>query len=314
MGSASRRGDVRRATDVALVVALSIAAVAIQVAADARIAVPPAERSVVWVQSTGVMKRLALGFDALLADVYWIRAVQYYGSTKLSTDAGKTYDLLYPLLDMTTSLDPDFRIAYRFGAILLSEPYPNGPGRPDQALALLQKGIEQSPERWEYYHDAGFVYFWWYRDEPQAAEWFLRASKIEGSPEWLPQVAASMLVHGNEPESARALWQRLAESEQEWMRESAKRGLLRLDAEQAIEQLLAVVNRFYDDAGRFPASWQELVRTRRLPGVPVDPSGTPYVLDPVSGQVTVARNSYLFPLRREHLATAANTPSADTGR
>jgi hypothetical protein len=88
------------------------------------------------------------------------------------------------------------------------------------------------------------------------------------------------------------------------MQQAAKRGLMRLDAEQQIERLLTVVNRYYDDVGRFPASWDELVRAGRLPGVPVDPSGTPYVVDPVSGQVTVQRQSYLFPLRREHLATA----------
>ena len=38
------------------------------------------------------------------------------------------YQLLYPLLDITTTLDPHFNIAYRFGAIFLSEPYPGGAG------------------------------------------------------------------------------------------------------------------------------------------------------------------------------------------
>ena len=52
------------------------------------------------------MRRLALGFDALLADIYWIRTVQYYGDAKLSTAEKKDYDLLYPLLDMTTTIGP----------------------------------------------------------------------------------------------------------------------------------------------------------------------------------------------------------------
>ena len=304
MAASPVRRRVPRILDIVAAVVLLAVAVGTQVAADGRFTTSQAERTVLWVRSTDVMRRLALGMNALVADVYWIRAVQYYGSTKLSTDENKRYDLLYPLLDMTTTLDPDFRIAYRFGAILLSEPFPNGPGRADEALALLDKGIRLTPERWEYYHDAGFVHFWWYRDEAAAAEWFLRASKVPGSPEWLPQVAANMLVHGEAPEQARRLWTRLAQSDQEWMQQAAKRGLMRLDAEQQIERLLTVVNRYYDDVGRFPASWDELVRAGRLPGVPVDPSGTPYVVDPVSGQVTVQRQSYLFPLRREHLATA----------
>ena len=76
------------------------------------------------------MRRLAVGFNALWPDIYWIRAVQYFGGTKLSMDEKKNFDQLYPLLDITTSLDPHFNIAYRFGSILLSEGYPNGPATP----------------------------------------------------------------------------------------------------------------------------------------------------------------------------------------
>src|SRR6185295_13893935 len=49
------------------------------------------------------------------------------------------YAALYPLLDLTTSLDPRFNLAYRFGSIFLAEPAPRGPGRPDLAIALLKK-------------------------------------------------------------------------------------------------------------------------------------------------------------------------------
>ena len=77
--------------------------------------------------------RAALGFDAILADVYWIRAIQHFGGTRRSEGGDKSYKQLYPLLDLTTTLDPRFTIAYRFGAIFLAEPYPAaraGPTRP----------------------------------------------------------------------------------------------------------------------------------------------------------------------------------------
>ena len=60
-----------------------------------------------------------------------------------TSKASQTYPLLYPLLDLTTTLDPRFNIAYRFGAIFLAEPYPGGPGRPDLAIALLEKGLRE---------------------------------------------------------------------------------------------------------------------------------------------------------------------------
>jgi hypothetical protein len=283
-------------------VLLLAAAIGTQVAADGAFGRFDPARSVLWVQSPAVMRRLTLGFDAVAADVYWIRAVQYYGNMKLSSADNKNYDLLYPLLDMTTTLDPLFKIAFRFGAILLSEDYPNGPGRPREAIALLEKGIRQAPERWEYYHDAGFVEYWWRQDYEKGADWLLRASKVPGAPDWLPQVAASMLAEGGVRDSARVLWSQLAEAEQDWLRQMARRGLMQLEAESHLEQLQMVVNRFYDDAGRFPTSWNDLVRAGRLPGIPLDPSGVAYAIDPVSGAVDVARTSQLFPLRRGRVA------------
>lgn len=265
-------------------------------------------RAVQWVRSPAVMQRLALGFDSLAADIYWIRAVQYYGSTKLSQAENKNYDLLYPLLDITTTLDPRFNIAYRFGAILLSEGYPNGPGKPDEAVALLEKGIRESPNRWEYFLDAGFVHYWWLQDHRAAADWFLRGSKLPNAPNWLQPLAAGILAEGGERGAARLLWTQLAETgEHDWMRQTARRRLQQMDAEVVIDQLQPLVNRFYDGAGRFPTGWNELVRAGLVRGIPLDPTGVPYALDPVSGAVDVASGSSLYPLRRG-TATAGPNP------
>ncbi len=111
-----------------------------------------------YLPSAAALDRMALSFDSVVADVYWIRALQHFGTTRRSDHTEKRYDLLYPLLDIATTLDPRFSIAYRFGAIFLAEPFPDGPGRPDQAVTLLQKGARQMPERWEYLMDTGFVY------------------------------------------------------------------------------------------------------------------------------------------------------------
>ena len=71
--------------------------------------------NMLYVRSPAFLRRAALSYDGLLADVYWIRAVQHYGRTKLSHEPNKQFDLLYPLLDLTTSLDPYFDVAYKFG-------------------------------------------------------------------------------------------------------------------------------------------------------------------------------------------------------
>jgi hypothetical protein len=284
---------------VALVVLL-VSATATQVALEGRLQRPEAKPGIHWIQSPGLMRRLAVGYNAVWADIYWIRAVQYYGDTKLSVDEKKNFDQLYPLLDITTSLDPHFQIAYRFGSILLSEGYPNGPGKSDQAIMLLEKGIRESPDKWQYYHDAGFVEYWWRRDPQAAAGWFMKASKQPNAPNWLQPLAASVLAEHGERDASRALWTQLAATaEHEWIRQSAKRGLLQLDAEAQIELLEPIIQKFFDLNGRFPQGWEELASGpfRMLRNVPRDPTGFVFDLDPVSGSITVARKSPLFPLR-----------------
>jgi hypothetical protein len=256
---------------------------------------------VLYVRSPAVMKRLAFGFQALAADVYWIRAIQHYGGDRLDRHtqaSGRRYELLYPLLDMATSLDPYFNIAYRFGAIFLGEPYPGGPGRPDLAVALLRKAVVAMPQKWQYYHDIAFVYYWRLRDYKAAGQWFQRAAEQPGAPNWLPSVAASMLTRTNDRATARFMWQQLLKSEQAWVRRSAERSLLQLQALDQIDQLEAIVRRVPPTNGR-AYSWSVLTGRGILAGVPLDPMRAPYVLDPVTGRVSVAPDSPLSPMPDE---------------
>src|SRR6185436_5578858 len=95
-----------------------------------------------------------------------------------------------------------------------------------------------------------------------------------------------------------AVWIQLKETaDHQWIRDAAVRGLMQLDAEAHIDILEALVQKFFDMNGRFPTTWQELTRAKMLRNFPVDPSGYVYDLDPVTGTVSVARKSKLFPLR-----------------
>lgn len=272
------------------------AAVALQVARDRAWPRETASvQQILYVRSPAVLQRLVLGFDALAADVYWIRAIQHYGGQRRTSAGTRSYDLLYPLLDITTTLDPHFNIAYRFGAIFLSEPYPGGPGRPDQAVALLRKGLAAHPTRWQYHHDIAFVYYWSLRDPIAAAAWFQRAADQPGAPNWLAPVAAAMLAKGNDRASARVLWRQILQSEEEWLRRGAQRALAQLDALDQLDEL----NRHLASAGlpaAPPYSWSALIRAGRLRGVPRDPAGTPYKLDPETARARLSPTSPLFPL------------------
>ena len=250
---------------------------------------------VMWIRSGPLAQRLALGFDTLAADVYWIRAVVYFGGQRLSEH--KRYDQLFPLLDLVTSLDPHFNVAYRFGAIFLAEPFPGGAGRPDLAMQLLQKGMAADPKRWEYAQDIGFIHYFWTRDYTLAAEWFKRAADIPGAPEWLAPLAATTLAQGGNRDSSRMLWTQLRDSTDiEWIRRNAAHRLQQLDAMDAMEELNRITASFTARNGRPPRDWREVAIEQRWRGLPVDPSGAPFALDPITGRVDLSPNSTLRPL------------------
>ena len=271
--------------------------VAVQVVRDARYGAERFRASVLYIPSGSALQRLALSFDALLADVYWIRAVIHYGSVKLAEEEAKDYSLLHPLLDITTTLDPRFDAAYRFGAIFLTEAFPDGPGRPDLAVALLQKGVRSMPERWRYLQDIGFVYYWWLHDYDEAAAWFQRASEVPGSSWWLQPLAANTLTEGGNRSASRMLWRQMHETaDNEWIRDEALRRLAQLDALDQIEIYTKLVDAFETRNGRLPESWEALVADGALTRVPLDPTGLPYLLLQRTGEVTVSSQSALFPL------------------
>ncbi len=300
----------RTAPLLALVAVLVGVMVGIQVVRDRSYQPYEPETALLWIRSGPAMKRLALGYDSLLSDIYWMRSVVYYGGQRLQEGDKQNYELLAPMLDLVTTLDPRFTVAYRFGAIFLTEAYPSGPGRPDESIALLQKGIEHDPGKWEYMHDIGFVYYWWLHDYEQAAEWFRRAESA-GGPSWLGPLAANTLAAGGSRDQSRALWRQIYETtDSDWIRKTAERSFLQLDALDRIDALNAIADRFEAREGRRATTWEELVRGEGLRGTPVDPTGVPFELDPSTGRVSLSQKSSLWPPPREPAAGRSPTPPA----
>jgi hypothetical protein len=283
---------------VAAICVLAGAIVALQIVREQRVPSTLETEQLLYVQSPAVAQRLALSFKAIAADIYWVRVVQYYGSTRLAKDTQRNYDLLYPLLDLTTSLDPQFSVAYRFGAFFLSETPPGGPGRPDLARKLLDKAMAANPGRWEYPYDIGFLY---YRggDYQHAAEWFRRSRAIDGSPSWLEPLAAVTLTAGGQTTASRALWQQMVTSSEEpWLRGVAEFRLKQLDTIDFAKSVERAVDAYTRAHGKPPIDWAAMIREGYLRSLPLDAASKPLVLRP-DGTVTVSRQSSMWPLPTE---------------
>jgi tetratricopeptide (TPR) repeat protein len=220
----------------------------------------------------------------------------YYGGMRRSDLAQKSYEALYPMLDLVTSLDPHFRVAYRFGAIFLTEAYPYGPARPDQAIQLLERGIERDSGRWEYFYDIGFIHYLSLNDYEQAAAWFLKGAERPGAPTWLKPLAGTTLAGGGSRATARELWRQLLNSDNDYISSLAEQRLKQLDAMDVIDQLNLMVERFRQRQQRLPTNVREIVIAERMRGMPVDESGLPYVLNPTTGKFDVHQKSPLWPL------------------
>jgi len=240
---------------------------------------------VLYISSPKVLKRASLGYDGLLADIYWTRTVQYFGYRH--HNAAGSYALLAPLLEITAHLDPHLTVAYQFGAIFLAPPPPHGAGQPDRAIQLMEYGIQNNPNDWKLYYNLGFVYYMELKDYKNAADAFARGSVIPNAHPFLKVMAAQMAQHAGEYATARMLWSATYQSTQDrQIRENAVGHLRALRVDEDVTHLQQAVTRFGERAGRLPANMAELVAAEGLPGIPVDPDGHPYKLTP-EGRVEV---------------------------
>jgi hypothetical protein len=247
---------------------------------------------VLYLRSGEEVRRLVPGLEDLMADVYWLRTVQYYGGQR-AFSTQKRFELLRPLIDITTTLDPRLELAYRYGAIFLAEGWPAGAGEPRQAIELLEKGIRANPGSWRLRWDLGSIWYFFLRDERKAADVFLEAAKVPGAPFWLESLAGRILIKSHR-EIAREIWQRQYDQGEGAMKDNALYNLQTLDALDARDALAKLVEGYRAGHGALPASLQELVRAGLSLSLPRDPTGVAFDYDPATGDVSIARSSRLW--------------------
>jgi tetratricopeptide (TPR) repeat protein len=230
-----------------------------------------------YLRSPKVLRRLCLGYTGLLADIYWTRAVQYFG---IQHHVGTgDYRLLAPLLEATTELDPKLMPAYQFGANFLAPKPPNGAGLPGEALSLLHYGIEHNPDSWRLYYDLGFVYYTELKDYAKAADAFKRGAALPRTSDYMPILAARMAQHAGEFDTARMLWVTTYQSTREArIRQNAVEHLLALQVDEEVTQLEQVIGKYRAKTGHLPATMNDLDRAGFIHGTPLDPKGNPYQL------------------------------------
>src|SRR3954468_24032664 len=115
-----QQDTIRGTAVVAMVAVLLAAAGSLQRARERRYPDTAVNDETLYLTSGRTLQRLTAGYNTLAADLYWIRALQYFGGIRLRLNpvaagndpavagdrAAADYRLLFPLLDITTTLDP----------------------------------------------------------------------------------------------------------------------------------------------------------------------------------------------------------------
>jgi hypothetical protein len=227
----------------------------------------------------------SLGFDALLADAYWIQAIQIVGGERLG--AGQHAPLIGRLIDLVTSLDPWVGHPYRFAAVWLTESVEDVL----RANALLERAIAYHPRDWRNRHYLGFNHFFYLGDEPRAAEVLAPAVGLPDAPHYLAPLVAKLRQQRGGLEAAEQFLAQLVEStENEYARASYLKALDEVATERRARLLDAARAAYRSRFGRDIARVEDLTRgpsplLRRLPPAHAHFPGFEWTLDPETGEI-----------------------------
>jgi tetratricopeptide (TPR) repeat protein len=246
-------------------------------ASSGRISVPTPERA----------RALSFGFEPVIADYYWIQALQVVGDAERPAHRNET---VAALIDLVTGLDPWVDHPYRFAALWLTE----NEAEVRHANHLLEKGIAYHPLDWRNRFYLGYNLFFYLEDNAQAADALESALAFSDAPDYLGSFVTRLRASGDGLDTAVLfLQQLLAQTEDEYARAEYLAILDEIETEQRARLLDRARAEFQRRNGRDIAAPGELWNgpLRVLSGAPpAHPqiAGQRWVIDRASGEIVSA--------------------------
>jgi tetratricopeptide (TPR) repeat protein len=216
-----------------------------------------------------VIRVLSLGFDRLVADLFWLRTVYYIGDER-SHLVG--YPDAHRLAALVTDIDPYFTTAY----VVMNSVLATLRDTPDDAIALLEKGIEFNDGYWRLYFLQGFNYFFGKNDFERAAH-HMQEAAMRGGPEYLPLLVTRLYVEAGNPDTAIAFIDaRIREAESPKVRDELVERRRNLVISRDLARINRAIEQYRTAHGEPPPDVASLVQAGYLPEEPVDPDGNEY--------------------------------------
>jgi len=218
-----------------------------------------------------VLRVASLGFERLVADLYWIRSVFYVGSESARE---ANYPGAEPLAQLITDIDPGFTSAYvLLGSVLGSLRYDA-----DAAIRLLEKGTKNT-NYWRIPFLLGFQYFMEKGDYRRGAE-SLQVAYDLGGPSYLPLLVSRLYAHGGDLDTS-ILFLRAQIRQERFPKVKLKLERRLRDAliQRDLARLQAAIELHAEQRGTLPKDLAALESAGFWSGPAADPEGLPYRIE-----------------------------------
>jgi len=216
----------------------------------------------------------AFGFRNVLADVAWLEAVQVAGNLKM---VPADYDRLYQLLNVEANFDPKFDIPYLLGGLVLGESQDHA----KKALEVFERGKREYPADWRFPFYIGYTNYFSLGETEAAGKAMAEAARLSGSPAYLPGLASRMLSEAREPGAALAMLETIVRQEGDPSRRAVlERRIREVTVERDLLALERAVESYREKMGAAPRALSDLVRAGILSGIPEEPNGGRYLMEP----------------------------------
>jgi len=240
-----------------------------------------AEQGPAFVPRPQVARATALGFHAVLADYYWLRAVQIVGREKVP----ELYsDHLAALIDVVTTLNPWVDHPYRFAAMWLTETEQSV----RKANRLLERGIAHHPNEWRNRFYLGFNHFFYLADPASAAEALEGAARLPKAPTYLPRLVARLRASSGSLDVAEAfLREVIRTTEDDRAVEEYRAALDEIATERVALILDRARERYRERYGRDIERVEDLAAGDQpvLKALPPEPNDAEWIVDDETGEI-----------------------------
>ena len=242
--------------------------------------------------SSSMLDKISLGYQEIMADIYWMRALQYFGGKKIDE---QDPELLYNYFNIITDLDPKFINAYRYGGTFLAEPPPYGLGNFELGVKVYEKGRDNNPENFRLPLEEAFLYYIYPKDYEKAAELFeeagskpglskLRKASIDG-------MAAAAHARGGDRQNSRKIWETIYEtSPSEGRRNFALRNLQEIQTMDIEDDLTSALSEYRKRFHKLPESIEDIADAGIIDAVPTSPLNGQFV---IAAQIEAVKDSAL---------------------